>query len=156
MKTIALISCLIMNFNVTAQTEGSMTPQILQEIITDLADEVKVENNVIQFSYKGVAMMLIYDTSADRMRMMAPIIETQNLQEGMLEKAMEANYHSALDARYAIFNEVVWSVFIHPLSDLKASFFKSAILQVATARETFGDQYTSGALLFGVGQEDVI
>ena len=156
MKTIIFISCLIISFSTTAQTEDAMTPQILQKIITELADEVNVENNVIQFSYKGVAMMLIYDTSADRMRMMAPIIETKNLQAGMLEKAMEANYHTALDARYAIFNEVVWSVFIHPLSDLKTSFFKSAILQVATARETFGDQYTSGALLFGVDQEDVI
>ncbi len=156
MKTALLIGFLMIGFSTITKAEGEMTPKILQDIITALANEVKVENNTIQFSYKGVEMILVYDMTADRMRMMTPIIATKNLQEGMLRKAMEANYHTALDARYAIFDEVVWSVFIHPLSDLKPSFFKSAILQVATARATFGSEYTSGAMSFGVNQEDVI
>jgi len=40
--------------------------------------------------------------------------------------------------------------------NLKPSFFKSAILLVATARQIFGDNYTSGALLVDVNQKEVI
>ena len=156
MKKFILIGLLISGFSTLASAEEVMTPKILQDVITELAQEVKVDNNVIQFSYQGIEMILVYDTAADRMRMMSPIIATKDLQEGMLEKAMAANYHSALDARYAIFDEIVWSVFIHPLSDLKVSFFKSAVLQVATAKATFGNGYTSGAMSFGTSQEDVI
>ncbi len=153
----SLMMVLLLAGLAAVKAQEKMTPELLQETIKALAEEVTAEGSTIQFSFKGVPMILIYDEQADRMRLVAPIIETKNLEEGMLEKAMEANYHSALDARYAISNDIVWSVFIHPLSDLRQSFFKSAILQVATARATFGDAYTSGALLFGVNQdEDVI
>ncbi len=153
MKSI-LMMVLLFTCSPAIMAQETMTPELLQETIKELAEEVSAEGNTIQFTFKGAPMVLIFDQNADRMRLVSPIIETKNLEEGMLEKAMEANYHTALDARYAISNDIVWSVFIHPLSDLRKSFFKSAILQVATARATFGDAYTSGALLFGVGQEE--
>ncbi len=155
MRTILIIGLILSGIS-AAHSAERMTSKALEEIINELSEDVKVEGNSVQFSFQGVSMFLIHDTNADRMRLVSPIIETKNLQAGMLEKAMEANFHTALDARYAISDGIVWSVFIHPLSDLQPSFFKSAILQVATARATFGDQYTSGALLFGVEQDDVI
>ncbi len=35
---------------------------------------------------------------------------------------MQANFDTALDARYAIAKGALWSTFIHPLSDLLISF----------------------------------
>ena len=153
MKT--LISMVILWFTthpVKAAEDTSV--EALLAVINEVAEEVVVEGNTVQFSFKGISMFLIHDQQADRMRLVAPIIETKDLEAGMLEKAMEANFHTALDARYATSEGIVWSVFIHPLSDLQPSFFKSAILQVATARVTFGDGYTSGAMSFGVAEEE--
>ena len=144
MKKIALIGLLIAGLHSAVAAE-KMTNEGLLKVINEVAESVEQSGNTVQFAYQGLTLILIYDSNADRMRLVSPIIEAKDLQAGMLEKAMEANFHSALDARYATSDGIVWSVFIHPLSDLTPSFFKSAIRQVAIARATFGDQYTSGA-----------
>ncbi len=114
-----------------------------------MCDSLSAEGNVVELSYRSVPMVLVYDLAADRMRIVSPIVEVQDLEPGQLEAAMTANYHTALDARYAIGNDVVWAAFIHPLADLSERLLKSAIHQVAMARATFGEHYTSGELVFG-------
>ena len=69
---------------------------------------------------------------------------------------MQANYDAVLDARYALANDIVWSVFIHPLSSLTQKDFLSAVAQTVTAVETFGTSYTSGAVIFGGGDTNTI
>jgi len=117
-------------------------------VIHELGEQTEDNGNAIQFVYQGVGIMLVYDTHADRMRLIAPIVETDTLPDGVLMKAMQANFHSALDARYAISQGAAWAAFIHPLSDLSEQLFRSAIHQVAVARATFGEEYTSGYLTF--------
>ena len=132
-------------------TEGSeeMTPKKMTSIIKEFAEKVKTESRLIQFTYNSVRMNLIYDKQHDRMRVVSPIIKVSKLSDGQLKQCMRANYHDALDARYAISEGIVWSTFIHPLSDLTVEYLKSAIKQVAMAKLTFGEGYSSGALQFG-------
>jgi len=125
------------------------TPETLISAIKASAEEVKVNGNAIQFKYKNMPMMLVYDTSADRMRLISPIAELKNIDVKMLEKAMEANFHSVLDARYATSDGILWAAFIHPLSELTVRYFKSGMDQVAIANITFGSEYTSGELTYG-------
>ncbi|MEM7595784.1 MAG: hypothetical protein AAF383_30500, partial [Cyanobacteria bacterium P01_A01_bin.83] len=66
-------------------------------------------------------------------------------------KMMVANFHTALDARYAISNGVVVTTFIHPLSSLQERDLLSALNQVSSLAETFGTSYTSGEVLFVPG-----
>jgi len=136
-----------------AQIEAEMNPERMLKIVEALVPEIQQQGNAVFFEYEEVPMMLVYDENADRMRIVSPIAEVNQLQEGMLEKAMEANFHQALDARYATADGVVWSAFIHPMSDLSSELLRSGIHQVAVAHITFGDQYTSGALVFG-GEEE--
>ena len=127
-----------------------MTPTRMLEIVRQEATEVHAHGgNVVEFTFDNVSITLIYDENADRMRLVSAICKESELAEGQLEKAMQANFHSALDARYCISNDVVWSAFIHPLSDLSSQLLRSAIRQVAIAKLSFGDQYTSGFLRFG-------
>ena len=121
----------------------------LESHLRQWADEVNCQGSLIELSYDGIAMVVVFDEHADRMRVMSPIVHVDELQDEQLLSAMEANFHQALDARYAIGDEVVWSAFIHPLRDLTADLLKSALTQVATARRTFGTEYTSGHLTFG-------
>ena len=63
-----------------------------------------------------------------------------------------ANYHSALDVRYAISDEMVMAAYIHPLDPLVEAQVESAVRQVASAVQSFGGAYSSGELLFGPGR----
>ena len=88
-------------------------------------------------------------TNASRFGRIVAVCDVDRTGPEDLEKAMEANFHSALDARYAISNGTVWAAFIHPLSEITERMLRSAIRQVATARVTFGNEFTSGELYFG-------
>ena len=126
-----------------------MTPQRIISIIGDRCEITQRDGNVVQFDLQGLDLTLVYDEHADRMRIISPICQRTECDAGTIDKAMEANFHSALDARYGVSNGVVWSAFIHPMSSLTEELLKSAIQQVAVARATFGDEFTSGLLKFG-------
>ncbi len=125
-----------------------MTAELLIHSISNYADDVEVKKNLISFRYKKIPLYCIFDSKADRMRIISPIAEVGKVPHGMLATALEANYHTVLDARYAVGNGIIYSAFIHPLSPLTPRELKSAIEQVFMARMTFGDTFTSGALIF--------
>ena len=121
----------------------------LIHVITQEGTEVEMREPVISFKFKGISILCIFDVNADRMRFISAIAERSEISSAMLEQAMSANFHSALDARYCISNDIVYSAFIHPLGSLTHDFAASAISQVASAAATFGDEYTGGTYVFG-------
>ena len=126
-----------------------MTPERMGVIIADMGEDIQEGPNFWQFQIEGVFLMCMYDTTYDRMRIISPIIETEKMTIAQQYSMLESNFHSALDARYAISEGVVYSAFVHPLSSLQDADFRSAIRQVAILGATFGTDYTSGALSFG-------
>ena len=82
------------------------------------------------------------------MRIISPIVEAHEVSDEKLRKCMEANFHSALDARYAIGDNVLWAAFIHPLRELETNQIVSAVSQVYSCAKTFGTTYSSGTLSF--------
>ena len=129
--------------------EAGMTQQRLHNVIVAVGDDVFVADNVVQFTYDGMALLCISDVAADRMRIISPIAELGDVESEQLLLALAANFHTALDARYALSDGVIYAAYIHPLSPLSNDELVSAIRQVATASQTFGTEYTSGALSFG-------
>jgi len=125
-----------------------MTPEYLIHSISNYADDISVKNTLISFHYKKVPLYCIYDSKADRMRIISPIAPIDKVPHQMLAMALKANYHTVLDARYAIGDDILYSAFIHPLSPLTLKELESAIRQVAMAAMTFGGTYTSGELVF--------
>lgn len=125
-----------------------MTPDRMLQLIRAKGKQVEPDNNVIEFIHEKVRLILIFDENADRMRIISPIIRIDTLREGQMVTAMEANFHSVLDARYCLNNDVVWSAFMHPLASLDDALFLSAIDQVTFANQTFGQDYQSGDLRF--------
>jgi hypothetical protein len=128
--------------------ETLMNPEKLHSIISDYSSNVTINNNVISFDYEEVTIYCIWDANADRMRMISPIAKTADLSSELLELALKANYHTVLDARYAIGDDVLYSAFIHPLSPITKNEIESAIRQVSTSALTFGTSFTSGELVF--------
>ena len=135
---------------------GDMNGEKLAELIQRLDEDAIVNGNSVVFEITERELMMVYDSEANRMRIISPIIQVSALPEEVMERMLQANYDAVLDARYAIANEIVWSTFIHPLSSLTEDDFVSAIAQTVTAAETFGTSYTSGAVVFGGGDSSGI
>lgn len=115
----------------------------------DEGDQAPGDARSLQFTYRGVAMLLVVDENADRMRIVAPIMQSTELGRDELAVLMQANFHTALDARYAITDGVVYSVYIHPLSPLREAQVRSAVEQVASLVATFGSTFSSTDVVFG-------
>ena len=125
-----------------------MNPSTLEKLISQVSDTVQTNGNSIQFAYNETLLICVYDENANRMRIISPIIEREKLEEEQLLNALVANFHSALDVKYALSDEVIWSVFIHPLRELTEHQVLDAIDQVYSASVTFGTTYSSTHLVF--------
>ena len=66
-------------------------------------------------------------------------------------RLMQANFDSALDARYAIAQDTLWGVFIHSLSELSDDEFLTALGETVNIVLTYGTTYSSGLMIFGAG-----
>lgn len=137
----------ILAFTSSMQSQN-MTNDKLGKIIYVLADTVVGDLGNWQFVIEDRLFVCITDENNNRMRIMTPIIEQKELSAEDMVKVMEANFHTALDARYALSNELLWSCFIHPLKELGKEEVISAISQVRMAALTYGTTYTSSELIF--------
>ncbi len=131
-----------------ANAEG-MTQDAMEKIVASHVEILSRKKGYVVFMYKRVKMALISDVKHDRMRFIAPITEYPALTSEVKDAAMEANFHTALDARYAVSKGVLYSAYIHPMSPLTKQELESALDQVSTLARTFGSTYTSGSLTFG-------
>ncbi len=130
-----------------------MTNTKMDAIFKKEAVEVEGEPGVWQLMYGGRLLLVVTDSSANRMRIFTPVIESKDLQPGQKEKMLEANFHSALDAKYSVYQGFVMSVFTHPLKELTEYQLVDAMNQVVSLADTFGTSYQSMELIFGGEQE---
>jgi len=138
---------LFFSFAFFAQSQ-EMTSEGLLSLIEKSADTVEHQGNTIRFGIKERLLICVYDENANRMRIISPIVERKDIGEEELLNAMVANFHSALDVKYALSDEVIWVVFIHPLKELSDHQVLDAIEQVYNASITFGSTYSSTNLVF--------
>jgi len=145
MRIITIFILLGFLSNVSAQ---NMNTGKLHEIISQVSDTIASNGNSIQFSYRDRPLICVYDGNANRMRIISPIVERKEIGEKELLNAMVANFHSALDVKYALSDEIIWAVFIHPLKELSDHQVLDAIEQVYNASINFGTTYSSTNLVF--------
>jgi hypothetical protein len=112
---------------------------------------IKRNVNVWQFEIGKRQVIVITDPIAERMRIMVPIGDAGLLNQELLTRLMQANFDSALDARYAIAQDMLWGTFIHPLTSLDEKGFVSGLAQAIAVADNFGGSFSSGAVVFGGG-----
>ena len=148
MKIVTFLLVIVLfttSFSVKSQ---NMTNSDIEKVFYVVSDSIRGEQGNWQFMIKGRMLACITDTINNRLRIMSPIVEQKTLSHVELLKLMEANFHSALDARYAIADDLLWSVYVHPLKELQKDEILSAINQVYTAALTYGTTYNSSELTF--------
>ncbi|MGF1544344.1 MAG: hypothetical protein ACFB00_07585 [Parvularculaceae bacterium] len=103
------------------------------------------------FTVSGTPVLFVHDVNANRMRLMSPAANVAEVGADELMRLMQANFESALDARYGVASGIVWSTFIHPLSTLSSEEFVSGLGQVVNLVNSYGGSYNSGVFSFGGG-----
>lgn len=136
----------------SAQSE--MSNALMHEIFTEEVDEMEGGFGVWQLSYGGRLLLVVTDSSANRMRIFTPVFDQSMMEEGQMEKMLEANFHSALDAKYCLYEGYVVSVYTHPLRELTKEQLIDAMRQVVILADTFGTTYQSTDMIFGGGAEE--
>jgi len=134
--------------------EPDMTLERLGKIIKAIDPEARFRGNSVELTIADVPILIVTDTRADRMRAMVPIRAADGLEPEELMRLMQANFDSALDARYAVAQARLWGVFIHPFSPLQKDQLLSALVQTVNLAQTYGTSYSGGALLFGGGDSN--
>lgn len=93
-------------------------------------------------------MLCLTDETHDRMRIITPVRLLEEATSQEVLSCLEANFHTALDVKYAIADGMIWVAFIHPLSPLQDGQLIDALAQVRSAAVTYGTIYTSTDLVF--------
>ena len=158
-----LLSLLLVATNGNAATDISdqkssapMDNDRLKTLISRIDKDFKGRPGYWQFSVEERTVTVITDDSANRMRIISGVTKVDKLEPALMMRLLQANFDSALDARYAVANGVLWSAYIHPLSSLQDKQFLEAVGQVVNLTSTFGSSYSSGALIFNGGDSKEI
>jgi len=125
----------------------------LEKLFNSLSDQVQGQKGHWQFVINDLNLVCITDELHNRMRIISPIKKVENLTNEQLKRCLEANFHTALDTKYAITNDIVWSVFLHPLRELTADQVVDAVKQIYSCVHSFGTQYSSGSLYFPTDED---
>ncbi len=131
--------------------EDKMTNVKMWKILKEQVNDLEGQMGNWQFMVRERPVMIITDPGANRMRIVSPIIEQAKLTPEHYKVLLEANFDRALDAKYALYNQIVWSVFTHPLEELTTAQFTDAMEQVVRLSENFGTTFASTDFVFGGG-----
>lgn len=131
-----------------------MTLDRLDALIHRVDAAAKREGAGWQLSVGGTRAQVIADATHDRMRVVVPVVSAEALPEAMLRRLLQANFDTALDARYALAKGVLWSTFLHPLGSLDENLFLSGLAQCVTLARTYGTTFQSGELTYGGGDSE--
>ncbi|MEX0704138.1 MAG: hypothetical protein WD069_18710 [Planctomycetales bacterium] len=120
----------------------------LAELIAEYTEVVEARPGSWRVGYRDRVVFIVADAAHDRLRMMTPIEEEDRLAADDLRTLLAANFDRALDARYALADEFLWSVFMHPLRDLTERLFLEALEQVTALADNYGGSYSSSDVFF--------
>ena len=131
------------------KTKAAM--ESIGEVIAALDADAERSGNNWQLTIDERTLLVVTDPANGRMRIITPIAEVEGLPDAALMRLLQANFDTALDARYAVAQGLVWGTFIHPLPTLEQRDFASGLLQVKSLADTFGTSFSSGLLNYGGG-----
>lgn len=139
-----------------ARAHEPMSLDRLIEIVVTVDPEAEVAGTSMSMTVNEVPVIIVTDPGADRMRAMVPIRSAEGISDAEMRRMMQANFDTALDARYAVAKGRLWAVFIHPLSPLDKDEFLAGVGQAVNLATTYGSTYHSGLLSFGGGDSNAL
>ena len=136
--------------------ETPMTFERLIKIVNAIDPDARFSGTSMELTIDDIPIIVVTDPVADRMRALIPIRSADELDADELMRLMQANFDTALDARYAVAQGRLWATYIHPLAALEREQFLSGLVQTMNIARTYGQTYSGGALSFGGGDSNGI
>lgn len=133
------------------EVQEPMTNERLQSLIERVDAEYTGQPGYWNLQFYNLPISVITDESANRMRIVIPVRKAEDMSNEELLRVLQANFDTALDARYAVARGILWSTFIHPLSTLSNRDFLSGLGQAVNIVISYGQTYSSGVFSFGGG-----
>lgn len=130
-----------------------MNNKKLEEIFKLASDTLIGQPGSWELHIGELPMLCITDEKHNRMRIITPIKTVEESSAEEIMNCMEANFHTALDVKYAISDGVIWVAFIHPLKELSEVQVIDALSQVWAGAMTYGTTYSSTNLTFPKREE---
>ena len=131
------------------ESRSTVSAAQVGDFLQEIAVDVTGEEGQWTARYRGARILVFAVEKHGRMRIMAPITSTDSIGESEMRILLDANYARALDAKFAIQDGVVWSLFNRPLAGLDRETFIDGADQVVTLRKNYGTSYRSTDLTFG-------
>lgn len=75
-----------------------MTRDRLHGMLEALADTAEIQGSMSQMEVDGTLLICISDPAADRMRLISPVHNVEDLDAQELLAALQANFHTTLDS----------------------------------------------------------
>jgi len=146
-------------YNVQTESEArrwgrGMNNEAMARLFHGLDGAVEGDAGYWQITLEHARIICLTDEGHNRMRFIAPIREIDDMDKAEYERCLEANFHTALDIKYAISDGVLWSAFMHPFAELTESQAKDALQQVYNGVLTYGSSYNSSNLSFPASKEN--
>src|SRR5262245_11312001 len=132
-----------------------MTTQAMGKLLDSYLTELEGQPGFWRGSRNETPVFVFSDDEHDRMRIMAPIGVVEDLDAELLHVLLQANYDRALDARYAMRGNELWSVVVHPLATLATDDLPSLFDQVVTLVKNTGSTFASTELVFRSFPDDI-
>lgn len=151
MKQSILLLLVICYFSTSIIAQANMDNAKMGVLLEKIGDKLEGKSGNWQVIYGEQVLFVLTDETNNRMRIFTPIADEKDINKEDLATMLAANFHAALDAKYALYGGFVVSLFTHPLKELTDHQFKDAVKQVAAAAENFGTTYSSTDLIFGGG-----
>ena len=131
-----------------------MNLKTIEALIPSLLTEVDGRPGFWRGNRGEVPIYVLCDEEHNRLRLMAPIGELKELDPDFLALLLRANFDRALDAKFSLRGDELWSLFVHPLSTLVSDDLGLFLDQVVTLVKNTGTTYASTDLVFGLDDKD--
>lgn len=125
-----------------------MTTQAMGKLLDSYLNDLEGQPGFWRGVRNEVPVFVFSDDEHDRMRIMSPIGVVEELEPDLLHVLLQANYDRALDARYAMRGNELWSVVVHPLATLATDDLPAMFDQVVTLVKNTGSTFASTELVF--------
>jgi hypothetical protein len=130
------------------QDARGMTTQAMGKLLDSYLADLEGQPGFWRGVRNEVPVFVFSDDEHDRMRIMSPIGVVEELETDLLHILLQANYDRALDARYAMRGNELWSVVVHPLATLATDDLPAMFDQVITLVKNTGSTFASTELVF--------
>ena len=118
-----------------------MTPDQIEILLKSRFSKVEVVNDRWEAAVGNLRLVVMAHHDTDRLRIMVPVAAVDHPDAATFRRLLEANFITTLDARYGIYGDVLWAIFLAPLSGVSEHLFDTAVSEVLQLAANTGTSY---------------